>query len=174
MDGKSVMIWITAGLGLLLAGTFGLVLWRIGRLRRAVAATKSWPSTQGRVVAGSIDETSFALPKGGRAVQYHANVVYEYSVAGRLYRSNAFDMDGARVFSFRRRARAHLEKWPPGRAVTVYYDPASPGRAALVRRAQRIASLWFALALGGGIAVLLLGVLAFQPGIYGRDPLIRL
>lgn len=174
MDGRSVMIWITAGLGLLLAAMLGLVLWRIRRLRRAVAASRSWPATRGRVVEGSIRETSIYLPKGGRAVTYHANIVYEYSVAGRTYRSNHFNVDGPQAYSFRRRAEAHLAKWPPGCDVRVYYDPASPGRAALSRRAQRIAALWFVLALSGGIAILLLGVLVFTPGIYGRDPLIRL
>jgi hypothetical protein len=174
MDGKSVMIWITAGLALLLAATVGLVLWRIGRLRHAVAAAKLWPATQGRVVEGSIYETSIYLPKGGRAVTYHANLVYEYAVAGRAYRSNHFHIDGPQAYSFRRRAEAHLKKWPPGSEVTVYYDPAQPERAALTRQAQRIATLWFALALGGGIAIVLLGFLVFQPGLYGRDALIRL
>jgi hypothetical protein len=174
MEGKSVMIWITAGLALLLAATVGLVLWRIGRLRRAVAAAKLWPSTRGRVVEGSVHETIIYLPRGGRAVTYHANLVYEYAVAGRAYRSNHFHVDGPQAYSFRRRAEAHLEKWPPGTEVTVYYDPAKPERAALSRKAQRIAVLWFALALGGGIALFLLGFLAFQPGLYGRDPLIRL
>ena len=168
------MIWITAGLALLLAATFGLALWRIGRLRRAVAATKSWPTTRGRIVEGSIHETSIYLPKGGRAATYHANLVYEYAVAGRAYRSNHFNVDGPQAYSFRRRAEAHLRQWPPGSEVTVYYDPAKPEQAVLSRKAQRIATLWFALALGGGIAVFLLGFLAFQPGIYGRDPLIRL
>lgn len=174
MDGKNVMIWITAGLALLLAATIGLVLWRIGRLRRAVAAAKLWPSTRGRVVEGSIHETSIYLPKGGRAVTYHANLVYEYAVAGRAYRSNHFHIDGPQAYSFRRRAEAHLRKWPPGSEVTVYYDPAKPERAALSHKAQRIAVLWFALALGGGIALVLLGFLVSQPGLYGRDPLIRL
>lgn len=173
MDAKSVMIWITAGLVLLLGGTFGLVLRRIGRLRRAVAETKLWPSTPGRIVEGSIDETIIYLPKG-RGVQYHANLVYEYSVAGRGYRSNQFNIDGPQVYSFRRGAEALLKKWPPESEVTVYYDPARPNRAALSRKAQRIATLWFTLALGGGIAILLLGFLAFEPGIYGRGPLIRL
>lgn len=168
------MIWITVGLVALLGGTFGLVLWRIGRLSRAVAATKLWPEARGRIVEGSIHETSIHLPKGGRAVQYHANLVYEYAVAGRAYRSNHFNIDGPQVYSFRRRAEAHLRKWPTGSEVTVYYDPAQPGRATLSRKAQKIGTLWFALALGGGISILLLSVLVFEPGIYGRDPLIRL
>ena len=114
------------------------------------------------------------LPKGGRAVTYHANLVYEYAVAGRAYRSNHFHIDGPQAYSFRRRAEAHLRKWPPGSAVTVYYDPARPDRATLSHKAQRIAALWFVLAFGGAVAVGLLGVLVFEPGIYGRDPLIRL
>jgi hypothetical protein len=174
MDGKSVMIWITGGLALLTAAAFALVLWKIGKLRRAVAAAKTWPSTRGRIVEGSIRERSIPLPRGGRAVEYHAIVVYDYAVAGRGYRSSYFNVDGPQVFSFRRRAEEHLKKWPPGTEVTVYYDPARPDRAALSLKGQRIASLWFALALAGGISILLLGVLLFQPGIFGREPLIPL
>ena len=172
MDRTNVMIWITAGLVLLLGAVFGLGLWRIGRLRRGVATAKRWPSTRGRIVDGSIHETIIYLPKG-RGVQYSVNLVYEYAVAGRGYRSNHFYIDGLQVYSFRRRAEAHLKKWPIGSEVTVYYDPAQPERAVLSRRAQRIGTIWFALGLGGAIVVILLGVLVFQPGIYGRDPLIR-
>lgn len=174
MDGKSVMIWITAGLGLLLAATFGLVLWKVRKLRRAVAEARSWPSARGRIVEGSIRERTIPLPRGGRAVEYHAILVYEYSAAGGAYRSDRFNVDGPQVFSFRRRAERHLAKWPAGTDVTVYYDPARPDRATLSRRAQGIASLWFAMALGGGIAVGLFGVLVFEPGIFGRASLIRL
>jgi hypothetical protein len=174
MDRTNVMIWITAGLVLMLGAVFGLGVWRIRRLRRAVAAAKRWPSTRGRIVEGSIHESTFHLPKGGRGVYYHAILVYEYAVAGRAYRSNHFNIDGPQVYSFRRRAEAHLRKWPTGSEVTVYYDPAQPDRAALSRKAQRIGTIVFALALGGGIAILLLGVLVFQPGVYGRGPLIRL
>lgn len=174
MDGKSFMIGITAGLGLLLAATFGLVLWKIRKLRRAVAAAKSWPSTRGRVVEGSIRERTIPLPRGGRAVEYHAILVYEYGVAGGAYRSDRFNVDGPQVFSFRRRAERHLARWPAGAEVTVYYDPARPDRATLSRRAQGIASLWLALILGGGVAAGLLGVLVFEPGIFGRAPLLRL
>jgi hypothetical protein len=173
MDRTNVMIWITAGLVVLLGAVFGFGLWRIGRLRRAVAAAQLWPETRGRIVEGSIYETTFALPKG-RGVQYHANLVYEYVVAGRAYRSNHFNLDGPQVYSFRRGAAGHLKKWPIGREVTVYYDPAQPDRAALSRKAQRIGAIWFALGLGGAIALLLLGFLVFEPGIYGRGPLIRL
>lgn len=168
------MIWITAGLVLILGAVFGLGLWRIRRLRRAVAAAKLWPSTRGRIVDGSIHETTYALPRGGRGVQYHAILVFEYAVAGRVFRSNHFNIDGPQVYSFRGRAAAHLRKWPTGSEVTVYYDPAQPDRAALSRKARGIGTILFALALGGGIALFLLGFLATQPGLYGPDPLIRL
>jgi hypothetical protein len=168
------MIWITAGIAVLLAGALALVLWRIRGLRRQVAASQSWPAARGRVVEGSVYETAIYLPKGGRAVQYHANLVYEYAVSGRVYRSNHFNIDGPQVYSFRRRAESHVAKWPPGTAVTVFYDPAQPARATLTRKAQRIEALWLAFCLAGAIGIGLLGVLVFTPGIYGREPLVRL
>ena len=60
-------------------------------------------------------------------------------------------------------------------AVRSFYERVMrPDRATLSHKAQRIAALWFVLAFGGAVAVGLLGVLVFEPGIYGRDPLIRL
>jgi hypothetical protein len=168
------IVWIFIGLELAIGALLAFVLWRIASLRRAVAESLRWPTARGRVVEGTIRQSYIYMPKGGRAVLYHAILVYEYSVAGRAYRSDSFNVDGPLVFSSHPQADAHLKKWPLGSELVVYYDPARPERAALSRRARRLGTLWF---LVGVIAVMAFGVFslfAFTPGMIGPGRWIQL
>ena len=168
------VVWVFIGLELAIGGLLAFVVWRIAYLRRAVAESLRWPTARGRVVEGTIRQSNIYLPKGGRAVLYHAILAYEYSVAGRAYRSDSFTVDGPLVFASLPQADAHLKKWPPGSELAVYYDPARPERAALSRRARRLGSLWF---LVGVLAVMALGVFslfAFTPGMFGPGRWIQL
>jgi hypothetical protein len=107
-------------------------------------------------------------------VRFGAILVYEYSVAGRAYRSERFNVDGPQYFSSQRAAEAMLAKFPARTAVTVFYDPAAPGSAVLSHKAPSIMTLWFVLVCSLLVAAALLGMLVVEAGMFDRDPLIRL
>jgi hypothetical protein len=167
------MIWIFIGAMALIGTALGAVIWGMRRLQRRAAEAMTWPATRGRIVEGTVRRATIHLPKAARVDVYHAILVYEYAVGGRTFRADAFTVDGPPVFATHPGAEAHLRSHPPGSAVTVYYDPARPERAALVRQAPRTGFLKFVAAL---LAVLGLGVFslfAFTPGIFGPAPWIR-
>ena len=151
------------------AAAFGLILWRIGRLKRAVAAARAWPTVPGRVVGGRIEVRSMS-----RGVSYGAIIEYEYQVAGGRHRSNRYSLSGPHYVSFKRRAQRLLSRFPAGTAVTVSYDPAEPHNGVIALQAPQIVMLrvifWVFFLL---IAWLVGGVLLFEP-MFGPRPLIRL
>jgi len=153
---------------------FGLILWRIGQLKRAVKIAKSWPTVPGRVVAGSIHMRTISLPRGGRGVSYGVIVGYEYEVKGRRYRSERYSLSGPQYVSFEKRAKRLLGTFPIGTSVTVSYDPAAPEAGVIALNAPTIVVLrwvfWICLAV---VAWLLGGLLLFEP-VLGPRPLIRL
>ena len=174
MSARLIMILVLGCAALLAAGALGLILSRIGRLKRAVAAARAWPTAPGRVVGGRIEERSIALPRGGRGVSYGAMIEYEYEAAGRRHRCQRYSLSGPHYFSFERRARRLLARFPAGAAVTVSYDPAEPHNGVIALEAPALFTFrvifWVCLALFGW---LIGGVLLFEP-VFGPKPLIRL
>ena len=174
MSGNTILLIVLGGCALLAAGALGLIQWRIGRLKRAVAAARAWPTVPGRVIAGRIDARSISLPRGGRAVSYGAVIEYEYEAAGRRHRSARYSLSGPAYYSFERRAKRLLARFPTGTAVTVSYDPTSPQAGVIALDAPAIVTFrivfWFCLAL---FAWLFGGILLFEP-VLGPAPLIRL
>lgn len=173
MSGRSVVILVLGGAALLVAVSLGLIHWRIGRLKRDVAVARSWPTVPGRIVAGEIVLQSIALPRGGRGVSYGVILDYEYEAGGRRHRSRRYSLSGPAYFSFERRARRMLARYPVGAPVTVSYDPAAAGAGVISLSAPAIATFrivfWFAFAL---FAWVLGGVALFEP-VFGPQPLIR-
>ncbi|MCW5770216.1 MAG: DUF3592 domain-containing protein [Rhodospirillaceae bacterium] len=174
MSGNSIALLVIGGAVLAVALALGGILWRIGRLKRAVAIAKAWPTVPGRVIAGEIVQRSISLPRGGRGVSYGAILDYEYEIDGRRWRSRRYSLSGPAYFSFERRARRLLAQFPAGMAVTVSYDPAAPESGVIFVGAPAIFAFrfvfWFMLAL---MSWLIGGVLLFEP-MFGPEPLIRL
>lgn len=174
MSADTILLLVLAGCALLAAAALGLIQWRIARLKRAVAAARAWPTVPGRIVAGRIDQRSISLPRGGRAVSYGAIVEYEYEAAGRRHRSARYSLSGPAYYSFERRAKRLLARYPAGTAVAVSYDPAAPQAGVIALEAPAITTFrivfWFCLAL---FAWLFGGILLFEP-VLGPTPLIRL
>jgi hypothetical protein len=173
MSGQTIMILVLGGAALAVALCLGLIQWRIGRLKRAVAVAKGWPTVPGRVVGGSIDTRVISLPRG-RGVTYGVMIEYEYDLAGRRYRSTRFSLSGPERVSFEGRAKRRLARYPVGTPVTVSCDPAKPGEGVISLSAPAIFVFrfvfWFVLIL----AAWLIGApLVFEP-MFGPKPLIRL
>jgi hypothetical protein len=163
------MVFVFAGIALLIAAALGLLQWRIGRLKRAVAFAKAWPTVPGRVVGGRIDTRAFS-----RGVSYGVIVEYEYDLAGWRYRSTRFSLSGPEYVSFEGRAKRRLARYPVGAPVTVSYDPAKPGEGVISLSAPFIFVLrvifWVFLVIS---LWLIGGSLLFEPILTGK-PIIRL
>lgn len=116
------------------------------------ASSADWPSVEGRIIA-------FTTEKGERGGK--SPLAYEFDVSGKTYRSTqVVFIDSTNI---------QYEDWlslandlPKEGAVTVYYDPADPGRSVLKKGAHPASSgdLTFGWIFTGGSALFLLGVVS--------------
>lgn len=140
-----------------LAAAAGLVCLLAHFLRGRTARASDWPNTPG-LVTKSRTVRRWGMGTGILAggLWWVPDVTYRYEIGGRTYM-------GRRVFPSetgfpkRRQAKDVADRYPPGAAVTVFYDPARPKRACLERaapqrRAPLIAFLFFALAAAALVA----------------------
>lgn len=98
-------------------------------------ASLRWPRVDGRILDArcEIDEdTEAAITIGGDGpYSYTAHVLYEYTVAGRRYRSRRFTWRPTRS-NDARKVHALLVGLRAGEKVVVRYDPKRPERAVVV------------------------------------------
>lgn len=138
---------------------FSYVLFALGRDARLESARiLAWPSTEGVVVKTSLHRerirrlnllTSNRQPRH----QYSSTIAYEYSVNGRSYLSNSIgQVRGLDRIMGKSRGEfggayeaSWLSKYPEGKRVNVFYDPADPSTAVLERDAGWISILYFSL-----------------------------
>ncbi len=128
-------------LGLGLLGT-ALVLF-FGVLLLEGQRSQNWPATTGTVLATGTTEVRqlrSALPA------WRPRVTYAYAVDGTAFTSDRIDF-GAMPSLDREWLESSLrEKFPPGKTLPVYYDPARPQNAVL--RPGSDNSLWIYIILG--------------------------
>jgi hypothetical protein len=137
-----------AGLALLAALAFvALHYWRQSRATRAA----SWPSVPG-IVKSSRTARRWGLGNGIwiAGLWYVPEVIFRYDVAGASYTGRKVTLADS-GYPKLREARAIIDRYKPGAAVDVFYDPKRPKRAILEpqrceRRTLRIAILLIAIA----------------------------
>lgn len=173
MSAQTVFILFFGIAALLVVACLALIRWRIGRLKRAVAVAKAWPTVPGRVVGGRIDLRIIPMPRG-RGVSYGVIVEYEYDFAGWRYRSTRFSLSGPECVSFEGRAKRRLARYPVGAPVTVSYDPAKPGEGVISLNAPFILVLRIVFWIFLVITAWAIGApLLFEPLLTDK-PIIRL
>lgn len=101
-----------------LAVTFGAILLY---QRTKKKQTALWPSTRGRILAAQVYRPS-SDPTENQPI-----IDYEYAVGGNTYRSRRVK------YGFTPKAGPTVAKYPVGREVEVFYDPANPAHAVLER-----------------------------------------
>lgn len=89
------------------------------------SASRTWPSTQGRVISSYVD-----VSKGSKGTSYWPVVEYQYKV-GRLTMENNKIQFGQNGSARQADALATVEKYREGRAVAVYYNPRAPAISCL-------------------------------------------
>lgn len=129
--------------------TIGVILMWFG-MRGVIRAKASvdWPTAQGKVVTSSVESVRSTGSKAKNAT-YHARILYEFPVDGRTVNGNrvAYGDYGSSSPSH---ARQMVERYPPGKRITVYYMPGNPQECLLEPGPK--AQSW-ALPLGGLIFV---------------------
>jgi hypothetical protein len=141
-----VYAMLLAPLGLLLAAAVYKSL--------QVRAAREWPSAAGKVVVSKTEVRKVKVLDSDRAGGHRfeernfADIVYEYSVAGRKLRNNRVSI-GEDLGNFQ--VAETIAKYPVGAAVTVYYNPLHPDQAVLERDLPK--GLWGCLGIGTAIVL---------------------
>jgi hypothetical protein len=109
-------------------GLFFVLGLRSGQMQRA---SRSWSSVPGQVTGTDIQVKTFKFRTrmGGTRTDYRPVINYEYNVLGIPYQSSQITFGTIQVDQAH--AQAMLAKYPPGSAVTVYYNPKKPQQAVL-------------------------------------------
>lgn len=153
MLSSSALFWtvIAAAFCWLIAATQIRALWKTVRDR---SASGHWSVTQGRITISKIG-VSPAHPAGRDPVDAGAMLRYRYQVAGKDYEGDGC-MIGGKSRTMGLLAKALIKKFPQGKPVEVYYDPADPAKSTLEpkRRGSALTAMVF-LAVFGFIAGIL-------------------
>lgn len=106
---------------------FGAVLVVIGVTSyRRTKNTETWPSTQGMVSA-----TNIRRYNDEGTIRFAPEIDYEYTVAGRRYRSSVIRSEVFVSFSDESEAKQFVNVYAVGTEVPVFYDPENPSKAVL-------------------------------------------
>ena len=120
----------------MLLAPLGLLLVAAAYKSLQVRAAREWPSAAGKVVVSKAEVRKVKVMDSDRAEGHRfeernfADIVYEYSVAGRKLRNNRVSI-GEDLGNFQ--VAETIAKYPVGTAVTVYYNPLHPDQAVLER-----------------------------------------
>ena len=151
-----------ASIALLLAAVF-VYYWRVRTYNKAALRAK-FPTVTGSVVSSvvreEVQEDNDKDAGYSRTVSYVPVIRYSYSVEGRPYENDRYSVLDQPASSSRSLAQAIADRYPHGSAVTVHYNPDSPGDSFLDNKmdARKVDWItWFMI----GILVVLAFVFSF-------------
>jgi len=134
---------VFAGVGI------GLTIYAYG-LHGKAKASKNWPPADGTISSSSVSQHKSSSKD---STTYHAEVYYKYSVNGTNYSNNQVTF-GDYGSGSPGHAQKIVNRYPAGKTVTVYYNPATPEESVL-----EPGVVWFVrVMLGAGIVFALVGV----------------
>jgi hypothetical protein len=119
-----------------------------------VRAAREWPSAAGKVAVSRAEVRKVKVIDSDRQEGHRfeernfADIVYEYSVAGRKLRNNRVSI-GEDLGNFE--VAETIAKYPVGAIVTVYYNPLHPEEAVLERDLPK--GMWGCLGIGTAIVL---------------------
>ena len=130
-----------------------------------VRAAREWPSAAGKVVISNSEVRDVRVLDDSRETGHRfeqrnfANIVYEYTVRGKVLRNNRVSIGEDRG-NFE--VAETIAKYPAGMAVTVFYNPLHPNEAVLERDLPK--GLWGCLGIGTVVVL----VIVFG-GVFGLN-----
>src|SRR5437762_13120181 len=138
----------------MLLAPLGLILVAAAYKSLQVRAARQWPSTPGKVVISKSEVRDVKVMdsdrEDGHKIEQRnfADIVYEYSVAGKKLRNNRVSIGEDRG-NFQ--VAETIAKYPTGHIVMVYYNPLHPDEAVLERDLPK--GLWGCLGIGTAIVL---------------------
>src|SRR5882757_7258643 len=138
----------------MLLAPLGLVLFAAAYKTLQARAAREWPSTPGKVVISDSELRDVKVldseRESGRRLEQRnfANIVYQYSVAGKNLRNNRVSIGEDRG-NFE--VAETIAKYPVGTPVIVYYNPLHPNEAVLERDPPK--GLWGCLGIGTAVVL---------------------
>ena len=134
MDTSTLLTFL---IPLCLAGVFGAV--GVGLLlfgfvqRRKAKLTETWPTASGTIVSARLDQHTRTERRDGHSytsTSYNPVVEYTYQIGQQTYQGNRI-FAGATMSYDLGTAQGIINRYQPGMAVYVHYDPANPTQAVL-------------------------------------------
>jgi hypothetical protein len=113
--------------------------------------SQGWPATTGTIIDADVSRSMREDSDGDDHYSYSPRVRYTYKVIDAEYTGNKITFGFSQGYGSETKAQQALTKYPVGKQVAVYYDPADPASAVLERKAGG-SVLGFIL---GGIFILL-------------------
>ena len=144
-------------LGAAIVGGIGLLDMGLKNLEQARAST-TWPTAAGHIVSAKLIEHDETNDEGEDTTYYSTQVSYAYAVNGISYTGQRISFgSGSGVPGDPHPAQSTITLYPPGTAVTVYYDPENPQEALLEPGENPI--VWGSLWLAGADGIAVIGLL---------------
>lgn len=112
-----------------------IVIGQLRALYRSVgdsSAQRRWSVAQGKITASRLGVAP-THPSGLDPAEAGPVMRYRYRVGGKDYEGDGFQI-GGKIRAGGLIAKALIKKYPEGRDVDVYYDPADPARSALDKK----------------------------------------
>jgi len=120
--------------------------------------SRQWPSVQGQISKSYIDrQLKNRSDTMGSSIRYVARIGYTYRIDGKIYYCNTIGF-GKNEYSSQKRSKTkkYLKRYPMGKPVMVYYNPADPHSAVLK-----------AGITGGALLILIIGFFFVLAGVAG-------
>ncbi len=111
----------------LIVGLLVTYFWSF-KMVRLVQEAQHWEETPCVVISSRVQSHD-----GDEGTTYSVDILYEYRVNGRAYRSNRFNFIGGSSSGYEGKAEV-VKKHPPGHRTVCYVNPADPTAATLDRR----------------------------------------
>ena len=100
------------------------------RMRVKVGQSHKWPTVPGKIVASELESDTNRHDQK-RITTYAAAIRYAYEVDGKPYESDQIQLGGSSETSQPEEFEGMVKRYPEGKRVKVYYDPADPATATL-------------------------------------------
>ncbi len=112
-------------------------------------SSRSWPEAVGKITFSTVASYE-SDSNSGTTTMFYPDIRYNYSVNGKEFTGNKVDL-GEYSSSDVGYAQKITARYPVGKSVRVYYDPAHPGTAVL--EPGFTGGLWIPLVIGGVFSV---------------------
>lgn len=130
-------------LGVCAIGSAAYSMYMLSRAR----ATLSWRPAEGKITWAMVEDR-VRYRRRGRRTQYRAAIKYSYAIGAHEHTGDRAYYGAHEWRSSEAAARELVDRYPPGKVVRVFIDPARPKEAVLERGQDRTGRRWRMFALG--------------------------